>query len=268
VRFRIAALLVCWAFLVGTAPGPAAEVVGGEKTTVKLNSRILGEERTLSVILPDGYRDGGKAYPVLYVLDAESKENLAQAITAVSEIRAKRSGPEMIVVGVRNTDRNRDMIPAAVSHRPGSGGSREFLAFFREELLPLIGRSYRTSGFSVLYGASNSGLFAVYALLESPQTFNATVAASPMIGHCPEFIRGKSVEFLRRDRVDDRTLYMIYGTEDSPRVTGFVPEFQKALEAASLEGFRSRLEILDGEGHVPPDSLRRGLLFVFGVDTK
>ncbi len=76
-----------------------------------------------------------------------------------------------------------------------------------------------------------------------------------MIGHCPEFIEERTSEFLGRDRAEKRTLYMIYGTEDSPRVTGFVHDFQKTLEAGAMKGFRSRLEILDGEGHVPASSL-------------
>jgi predicted alpha/beta superfamily hydrolase len=268
VRFRILVLFILACQIARPVPARSSEFSGDGEIILKLDSAILGEERTLSVFLPGGYGEGGAVYPILYLLDAESRENIAQAMSSVSDVREKGLGPEMIVVGVQNTNRNRDMIPAAVSHRPGSGGSREFLAFLQKELVPLIEGSYRTSGFSVLYGASNAGLFTVYALLESPQTFNAYIAASPMIGHCPEFIREKASDFQKRERLEDRILFMIYGTEDSPRVTDFVPGFQKSLEAASPEGLRSRLEILAGEGHVPSSSLNRGLRFVFGPNVK
>ena len=81
-------------------------------------------------------------------------------------------------------------------------------------------------------------------------------------------MREKAEKFLRRDRLDNRLLYMIYGTGDSPRVTGFVPDFQKSLESQGPKGFQSRLEILEGKGHVPPSSLSRGLRFAFKADFK
>ncbi len=268
VKFRISILIVCL-FLSGqAAPALSSESGGGEESKLKLDSRILGEERTLSVSLPPGYEDGTDIYPVLYVLDAESRPLFSQAVSTAREIHARGLGPEMIVVGIWNTNRNRDMIPASVPHRPGSGESKRFLSFIGEELIPYIKETYRTTGFSVLYGGSNAGLFTVYALLVKPETFDAYIASSPMVGHCPDFMKKKTGEFLRRDRLDNRLLYMIYGTGDSPRVTGFVPDFQKSLEIQSPEGFKSRLDILEGKGHVPPSSLSRGLRFVFETDFK
>jgi len=174
----------------------------------------------------------------------------------------------MIVVGIWNTNRDRDMIPVAVSHRPGSGGSEKFLAFIREELVPYINKAYRCENFSILYGMSNSALFAVYALLEAPDTFDAYLASSPMIGHCPDFINGKLRAFINRSAAESRILYMIYGTKDSPRVTDFVPDFQTYLKAHAPENFRSELVILEGEGHVPASSLARGLQFMFSPPKK
>ena len=268
MKFRISILAVCL-FLFGLpaqAMGP--ENAWGEESKFQLDSRILGEERTLSVSLPGGYEGGTAAYPVLYVLDAESRPAFDRAVSAAKENHAKGFGPEMIVVGIWNTNRNRDMIPASVPHRPGSGGSEKFLAFIGKELIPYIKKTYRTTDFSVLYGGSNAGLFTVYALLVIPEMFDAYIASSPMVGHCPEFMREKTDEILKGDRLDNRLLYMIYGTGDSPRVTGFVPEFQKSLEVRGPKGFQSRLEILEGKGHVPPSSLSRGLRFVFEADFK
>lgn len=169
----------------------------------------------------------------------------------------------MIVVGIWNTNRDRDMIPVAVSHRPGSGASEKFLTFIREELVPYVNETYRCGEFSILYGMSNSALFGVYALLEAPDTFDAYLASSPMIGHCPDFINGKLGAFINMSLAKSRILYMIYGTKDSPGVTDFVPDFQAYLKAHAPENFRSELVILDGEGHVPASSLARGLQFIF-----
>jgi predicted alpha/beta superfamily hydrolase len=169
----------------------------------------------------------------------------------------------MIVIGIWNTERNRDMIPEAVSHRPGSGGSERFLNFIKEELMPYIKQNYRAFPYSTLYGMSNSALFAVYALLEKPETFNAVIASSPMIGHCPEHMQKKAEAFIKTDNESDLYLYMIYGTKDSPRVTKYVPDFQNYLNTHAPKGFISKLEILEGEGHVPASSLARGLQHIF-----
>lgn len=169
----------------------------------------------------------------------------------------------MILVGIWNTQRNRDMIPIAVPHRPGSGGAEKFLRFIHEELMLHIAQNFRTSDYSILYGMSNSALFAVFAILENPQTFDAYIASSPMIGHCPEHMRDKVESIIASDHLTGRNLYMVYGTKDSPRVTNYVQDLHDHLRSRAPEGFRIKLEILEGEGHVPDHSLERGLRFVF-----
>ena len=244
-------------------PALGCEYLESSVSNIKIYSLILGEERKISIALPTGYEDEQSVYPVLFVLDAEGQKVFPDCVATAAGLHSKDLIPQMIVVGIWNTDRNRDMIPAAVSHRPGSGGSVQFLSFIREELMPYIMQNFRTNDFSILYGMSNSALFVVYALLEQPETFSAYIASSPMIGHCPEFMQKKAESFIRREQQHNRTLYMIYGTEDSRRVITYVPEFQKYLETKAPPGFISKLEILEGEGHVPDSSLERGLRYIF-----
>jgi predicted alpha/beta superfamily hydrolase len=249
--------------LLFNAPSLSCEYHNFTESKVKIYSQILSEERTLSITLPDEYEATKNVYPVLYVLDAEGEKLFPGCISTVVDLYKKGRIPQMIVIGIWNTSRNRDMIPDAVSHRPGSGGSFEFLSFIKEELMPYIGQNFRTTELSMLYGMSNSALFTVYALLEMPETFNAYIASSPMIGHCPDFIQKKADAFISKDQLKDTVLYMIYGAEDSQRVTDYVPEFQKYLKAKAPPGFDSKLEILEGEGHVPDSSLERGLQYIF-----
>lgn len=247
-----------------TLPFPALAGQLQNRSAVKVYSQILEEERTISVSLPDGYETSEKAYSVLYVLDAEGEALFPKCVSTVMGLNAKEIAPEMIVVGIWNTNRNRDMIPEPVSHRPGSGGSNNFLSFIHNELMPYIQRNYRSSDYSILYGMSNSALFAVFALLEKPETFNAVIASSPMIGHCPEYIKKKAEAFVKKEYVHGLFLYMIYGTEDSRRVTEYVSGFQGYLNTHAPKDFKSKLEILEGEGHVPASSLARGLQYIFG----
>jgi uncharacterized protein len=75
-----------------------------------LESTILNEERTVFVHLPASYDTSRTCYPVLYLLDGTSAP-LQEMIAITSRMRGDRSAPEMIIVAVVNTNRNRDMMP-------------------------------------------------------------------------------------------------------------------------------------------------------------
>lgn len=231
--------------------------------TIKIPSQILKEERTISIALPQDYDKSQKAYPILYILDAEARNEFIDAVSTIKDLHAEGVGPQMIIVGIWNTNRNRDMIPVSVSNRPQSGGSQKFLEFITDELKPYVKQNYRTTDYSILYGASNAGLFSVYALLQNPDAFDGIIASSPVIGHCPEHMQMKAEEFVRREQIKNCALYMIYGTEDSQRVTAYVPDFHEFLKSKAPRGFISQLTILEGEGHVPKSSKTRGLRYVF-----
>jgi pimeloyl-ACP methyl ester carboxylesterase len=85
-----------------------------------------------------------------------------------------------------------------------------------------------------------------------------------MIGHCPEYMYNKAEAFIKKNQLSGRFLFMIYGAEDSRRVTEYVPDLQNYLKAHAPKGFKSKLVILEGEGHVPSSSLSRGLRYIFG----
>jgi predicted alpha/beta superfamily hydrolase len=148
-----------------------------------LDSRVLAEQRTIDVTLPRNYASTTDRYPVLVVLDGEFEHEIAAAIARF--YAASSQLPPMIVVGVRNTNRNRDMTPSAVAgftapqEARGSGGAERFLQFLAIELLPHIDSAYRTAPLRVLVGHSLGGLFALYALARQPALFTGYVVMEP-----------------------------------------------------------------------------------------
>jgi predicted alpha/beta superfamily hydrolase len=155
------------------------------------------------------------------------------------------------------------MIPQKVAHRPGSGGSDKFLQFITHELNPFIETRYPTSTFTLLYGGSNAGLFVVYSLLDSQEVIEAGIASSPMIGHCSDFMFSHMERLAQGDRMSERTLYMVYGANDSKRVVDHVPRFIDTIKNKKSKKLHTKMVILENEGHVPPTSLRLGLLAIF-----
>ncbi len=233
------------------------DVVLGKR--VKIYSETLGEERTLFVRLPPGYEGSQMRYPVLYMLDGEFESLLANAVSSIEYPRDDDSELGMILVAVANTDRSRDVFPVRVSKSPTSGGASSFLRFMVEELKPFVDGRYRTSGYDVLFGASNAALFVLYSLLSRPDSFEAYIASSPMIGWCREFMFDLAENRFSGSESLDKFLYMIYGEGDSSYVMSHIADFAELIEAKAPDDFRWELKVVEEGGHVPFTSLYDGL---------
>jgi pimeloyl-ACP methyl ester carboxylesterase len=84
----------------------------------------------------------------------------------------------MIVVGVANTDRYRDLSPVG---RPGSpSGIEPFSRFVAGELVPYIEREYRTKDHRILVGPQAGAEFGLYALAHHPDLFDAMILGNPL----------------------------------------------------------------------------------------
>ena len=231
----------------------------GAKQTIQ--SKELDEKREILVKLPESYHGTENRYLVLYILDANYTAFLANDLFTVEYMRFVRKVPEFIIVGVYNTDRERDMLPVKIKDR-GGGGTDKFLRFIEKELQPLINENYRTSGYNMLHGASNAGLFGLYALFSNPSLFDNVIAPSPMIGYCPELIHELALKSFKKHSFSNK-LYMIYGAEDYSQVTEYVPKFTEMLKENAPEGLRYKVKYIQDEGHVPFTSLYDGLGWIF-----
>ncbi len=175
-------------FLLSTAIG-AQDFVYGKK--FHIHSEILNEEREIWVSLPSDYNDSIYApayYPVMYLLDPDY---YFLSMTAVREALTGdhySNMPEMIIVGIVNTDRSRDLTPtnSYIIHSgrkfyESSGGAKDFTGFLTNELIPYIDSAYRTNAYKILNGHSFGGLYALNLLIEQPRTFNAYVVHDPSL---------------------------------------------------------------------------------------
>lgn len=229
-----------------------------ELTRDVVSSKILGEDRPLNILLPADYSPDG-AYPVVYALDGDARytSNLAK--------RMQEAHPELIVVGVENVDRNRDMFPEAVPDRGnrGGGGAR-FLEFLTAELVPYIESEYAADGYRVISGQSNSGFFVLYAMLNATNVFDAYLASSPMIGWGWDMIRDGTVALLADKQSFPKVLFMNQGDTDYDQVIEFLPAYEELLREISPADFRWKNEVVEGGGHVPTNSYANGIAFIFG----
>ena len=78
-------------------------------------------------------------------------------IGITTRLRNDRNAPEMIIVAIENTNRNRDMMPVVAKDYPGPSRAEAFLGFLEKELIPDIEKTYRTTQPRILLGKSLSG---------------------------------------------------------------------------------------------------------------
>ncbi|MBL8270685.1 MAG: hypothetical protein JNL55_30060 [Steroidobacter sp.] len=91
--------------------------------------------------------------------------------------------PETLIVGIVNTERDRDFRPPMVPTAPDSEtfAADKFLEFIVDELIPWTQAHYRTAAYRVLAGHSDGGLFTSYALVNRPKAFQSYIALSPAL---------------------------------------------------------------------------------------
>lgn len=168
------------------AQGVAAEPVPVHDTFTVV-SQVLGESRPINVHLPAGYQATTTVrYPVLYVPDGGIAEDFPHVANTVDSLIALHRIRPVLVVGIPNTERRRDLTGPTRVHSdsaiaPHVGGSAAFRRFLGEELMPAIEARYRTTDERSIVGESLAGLFVVETFLLEPRLFRHYVALDPSL---------------------------------------------------------------------------------------
>ena len=174
-------------------PAKPATIFGSESHTLK--SKHTGKPYRITIGLPGEYYDKPtKKWPVVYLVDGNWYFGMVTDM--IRSMAFCDTITEAIVVGIgypTNKKKNRsheefsrrafDLTPIAdkdvekehfefTKLKTLTGGADKFIKFVQHELMPFVNRKYRvTPRKRVLAGHSFGGLFAAYALFESPKMF-------------------------------------------------------------------------------------------------
>lgn len=229
----------------------------------KIASARVGELRKFHVSLPDGYAASDERYPVLLMLDGEFNFNSGE-IGGLRHAAQQGLIPEFIIVGIPNTDRGLDCFPEELTYPDGGkagGRADRFLDFIGEELVPYIDKNYRSQPFRVLYGTSNTGFTAVYALFRAPGLADYYVAASATL-RVPGFLARRD-QLIREFKGGKRRLALVMGENDYPTILSQNGELKEACDAIAPAGLSCRFTVIENAGHVPANALLEGLRRLF-----
>jgi hypothetical protein len=242
--------------LAAYAAGPALPIPVRSEKIVSVN---VGETREFYVSLPDQYNESGETYPVLVMMDGDFNFN-SGAIGGLRHAAQMGEIPEFIVVGIKNTDRSKDIFPEEVTYRDGSkdgGRADQYLDFILAELIPHINKNYRCNNFRVLYGTSNSGFTAVYALFRNPELADFYIAASATL-RLPFFL-AKRDQLVADFKGGKRQLVLVMGEHDLPTVLSQNGELKEKIDRLAPPDLTCRLAVIGNGGHVPANALLEGM---------
>lgn len=237
---------------------------------VKIRSAVLNEERELRISKPRSYDQSQASYPVLYVLDADLNFHVTAEI--VRYLSAYSLIPEMLVVGVTNTDRNRDMTPNKPKEEGArlatAGGAGNFLKFLGDEAIPFIEKSYRAQPDRTIVGHSLSGLLAVHALLARPDLFSTYIAISPALWWNKFEYFDKIQAYYQSHPSLKKALYVSLADE-SERDPAVYTRLQDALTKSAPKDLNVQVQFFKQENHISTAivSVTNALLKLFPVQS-
>ena len=258
---KIGILLVVLFYSTNSQAQETAEpIVIGEK--LKIHSQVLNEDRELLIYKPTSYENPDNRYPVLYLLDGDVHFHHTTGI--IQFLASNGRIPEMIVVALPNTDRNRDLTPPTQVDSdnafPTSGGADNFLRFINDELIPFVDNSYRTYPYRTLVGHSFGGLFAIHSLLTRHEVFNDYIAISPSLWWNDAAVVAKADSILKINSVLNASLYMTMGNEGK-RMLGSAWKLAAIFEEKAPASFHWNFKLMEEETHgsIPHRSTYIGL---------
>lgn len=236
-----------------TVVGTPSEISEGERVT--LHSAVLGEDRVVLISRPASY-DGRRRYPVLYLTDGQF--NFDEARSTVGFLSRNVMIPPMIVVGIVNKDRTRDLYSTRADFKrgsqiipfPNSGNGDNFLAFIQKELIPWVDANYRTTPLRLFAGHSAGGNFALHAMRTKPLLFQGIIAISPWLAWDDHRELTELDAFLRSAKTPVRTLFVSNtGANDGPEMKSDIDALSAALRARNDPALRWTVSSYPDETH-------------------
>ena len=263
---KIVAILLLISTFIGSSQQYPEVTISGTQVRKITSKMVPGQEYELQIMLPSGYENSTKKYPVTYVMDSQWDFPLVTSI--YGEQYYDGFIPEMIIVGVTwgggEILRSRDYTPTQAEGQAETGGADAFLDFMKTELFPFIESNYRAeSDNRTLMGCSLGGLFTLYTLFTHTDMFTGYAAASPAIGWDNGILNTYEKAFSKNQPTKPVCVYMTVG--DVERGRPYFEEFAETMKNSNYKNVRLHSKVLENTGHsgTKSETYTRGLQYIF-----
>ena len=279
IALIILAAVILSAGQAGAAPRP---YVLPNTQVFAMHSKETGADYQLFVATPPDYPEAGKAYPVVYMLDADYSFALVRNV--VEHFMERKDLPPMILVAIAypgaakderiyRLNRTRDYTPVFVADggsgpefQKVSGGAPKFRAFIATELIPYIERRFPTDPHDrTIIGHSYGGLFATYMLLNQPALFRRYVIVSPSLWYADKIAFQMEESAAGRGEPSNANVFFAVGALEESEMSDDLKALYDRLRGRNHPGLKLDIQVYEGERHdsVFPGAVTRGLRTVF-----
>lgn len=226
----------------------------------------------LFVRLPESYAERADAsFPTVYLLDGGITFPLLSGyyryLSLASDV------PDAILVGIaygavsveEGNMRGSDFT-APSAEREHYGGASRFQAVLREEILPLIERTYRADPAQrVIFGQSLGGQFVLHAAQTEPGLFHGYIASNPALHRNLPFFLEPIERPSGQAGVSQSRLYVSSAENDDARFRQPALKWIEHWTAQDTKPWSLRTETLAGHNHfsAAPAAFRQGMLWIF-----
>lgn len=238
---RILIILLVSIVIVSCAQKPQYKDEIPKHQTLTISSTFVHEERIINIWTPANYEQSTDSLPVLYMADGGIQEDFPHIAKTLSQLIENNSIPPIILVGIENTERGRDLTGFSetkydAQYCPLTDGAKDFRAFITEELIPEINSTYRTTHEKGLIGESLSGLFVMETLFLQPTAFDFYIAMDPSLWWNNHYLVRMATEYL--DKFPDKEIKLWFagsGAQDISIHTNSLATILKEYKPKNLQ---------------------------------
>lgn len=263
-------LFIFLVFLLNQSVVSAKTVVPGPfiltYDSLNIQSELLNESRRINIWTPPAYTNGKGTFFVMYMPDGGTQEDFPHIAATLSELIAAKIIPPVILVGIENTNRRRDLTgPSEVLQdsvlAPLTDGAAQFRAFVKDELFAEIDKRYRTSGKRGIIGESLAGLFVLETFMLQPGMFDDYIAMDPSVWWNNGYLVKTAEEHLGTLPAQQKRLWFA-GSKDMLEYTRSLAEILKKKNLPQLKWFYSD-EPTEDHGSIYKATKKKALIWTF-----
>ncbi len=215
-------------------------------TNYTIHSKILNQEREIQIYIPDSYDSSKQSYPVLYILDGQWF--FANGVSIQKSLRTPGAIPEMIVVGIKNSNPLRRTLFSVENEK--------FTNFLKNEVVQFIDSNYRTTQERVIYGWEAAAYYLSELILKENNIFSGAIITDGGLASekiVKEFNSDKDIYLYMSN--SKRDIYYISSTE----------EFNERLKRHNPKNLIWKYELFNDEVHetMPHLAMYKGIKYYY-----
>ena len=211
-----------------------------------ISSKILNQDREIQIYLPDSYATSKQNYPVLYILDGQWF--FANGVSIQKSLRTPGAIPEMIVVGIKNSNPLRRTLFSVENEK--------FTSFLKNEVVQFIDSNFRTTQERVIYGWEAAAYYLSELVLKENNIFTGAIITDGGLASekTVEEFNSKEDTYLYISN-SKRDIYYIASTE----------EFNRILKKHNPKNLIWKYELFNDEVHetMPHLAMYKGLKYYY-----